>query len=335
VAGYLLGGGLSWYARSKGLAANDIVAVELVTADGELIRASAHEHQELFWALRGGGGNFGVVTGFQLRLHEITDVYAGLFLWGIENLDPVLRHWVAWGAGAPDEVTTSLRVMRFPPLPELPPFLRGRQVVVVDGAVLAEDEWGAELVAGFRTLAPEMDTWGRMPAAALSRLHMDPEGPTPSVGSGTLLCDLDEAGIRAFVDAVGPGAETSLLMAELRQLGGAVSRPVPGGGVVNRIDAAYVAFFVAVAATRELAVAGRVDAERARGALAPWETGRNFLNLAERPVDPRTAYGHDAWVRLTRMREQVDPAGMFLANHAVPVPGTATEPRRARAEGSH
>jgi FAD/FMN-containing dehydrogenase len=318
VAGYLLGGGLSWYARSRGLAANDIVAIELVTADGEIVRAGVHEHHELFWALRGGGGNFGVVTGFELRLHPITDVYAGLFLWDIEHLDPVLRHWVAWGAEAPDEVTTSLRVMRFPPLPELPPFLRGRRVVVVDGVALGDDAHGEELVAGFRTLAPEMDTWGRTPASALTRLHMDPEGPTPSVGSGTLLCDLDEGGIRAFVDAVGPSARTSLLMAELRQLGGAVNRPVRDGGVVNRIDAAYVAFFVAVAATPELAVAGRVDAERARRALATWETGRSFLNFAERPVDPRTAYGHDAWVRLTRLRDRLDPQGVFLANHAVP-----------------
>ncbi len=319
VAGYLLGGGLGWYARSKGLAVNDVLAVELVTADGELRRASADEHQELFWALRGGGGNFGVVTGFELRLHPITDAYAGAFLWDIAHLEPVLRRWVAWCGEAPDEVTTSLRAMRFPPLPELPPFLRGRAVVVLDGVVLGDDERGAELVACFRDLEPEMDTWGRMPAAGLSRLHMDPEGPTPSVGSGTLLCDLDEDGIAAFVEAVGPGADTALLLAELRQLGGAVGRPVAGGGVVNRIDAAYVGLFIAVAATREMAVAGRVDAERARRSLARWETGQTFLNLVERPVDPQTAYGHDAWVRLGDLRRRLDPTGVFLAGHEVPV----------------
>ncbi len=319
VAGYLLGGGLSWYARSKGLAVNDIVAIELVTADGALVRASAREDPELFWALRGGGGNLGVVTAFELRLHPVTDAYAGMFLWDISHLEKVLRRWVTWAADSPDEVTTSLRAMRLPPLPDLPPFLRGRAVVVLDGVALADEDRGAALMAGFRDLHPEVDTWGRVPAAALTRLHLDPEGPTPSVGSGTLLCDLDEAGIAAFVDAVGPASETSLLAAELRQLGGAVGRPVPGGGVVSRLDAAYVGFFVAVAATPELAVAGRADAERARRALTPWETGQNFLNLVERPVDPRTGYGHDAWVRLVEVRRRVDPAGVFLAGHEVPV----------------
>ncbi len=322
VAGYLLGGGLSWYARSLGLAANDVLAVELVTPDGEHVRASEHEHEELFWALRGGGGNFGVVTGFELRLHPIADVYAGSFLWDIAHLEPVLRQWVAWAAQAPDEVTTSLRVMRFPPLPELPPVLRGREVVVLDGAVLADDARGAELVAGFRWLEPEMDTWGRMPAAALSRLHLDPEGPTPSVGCGALIGELDEAGITAFLGAVGPQARTGLLAAELRQLGGALSRPVPGGGVVGCLEAAYVAFFVAVAPTPELARAGRADAEGARLALGPWDTGRSFLNLTERPVDPRTAYGDDAWVRLTRLRDRLDPEGILLANHAIPGSGS-------------
>ncbi len=319
VAGYLLGGGLSWYARSKGLAVNDVIAVELVTADGELVRADAHQHEELFWALRGGGGNFGVVTGFEVRLHPITDAYAGAFLWDIAHLEPVLRRWVAWSAEAPEQVTTSLRAMRLPALEELPPFLRGRAVVVLDGVVLGDDALGEELVAGFRDLEPEMDTWARTPAAGLTRLHMDPEGPTPSVGSGTLLCDLDEEGIAAFVEAVGPRSDTSLLVAELRQLGGALGRPVPGGGVVSRVDAAYVGLFIAVAATRELAVAGLVDAERARRALARWETGQTFLNLVERPVDPQTAYGHDAWLRLQDLRRRIDPAGVFLAGHEVPV----------------
>ncbi|MEZ5157295.1 MAG: FAD-binding oxidoreductase [Candidatus Nanopelagicales bacterium] len=318
VAGYLLGGGLSWYARAKGLATNDVVAVELVTADGSLIRASADEHEELFWALRGGGGNFGVITSIELKLHRIPDVYAGLMLWDIQHLEPVLRHWVKWAQEAPDEVTTSLRALRFPPLPDLPPFLQGRHLVVVDGAFIGDDDAGASLLAGFRELTPEMDTWTRTPAEGLTALHMDPPGPTPSVGVGTLLFDLDEAGIQAFIDAVGPAAQTSLLAAELRQLGGAASRPVPGGGVVNRIDAAYAGFFVAVAATPEMAEAGRADGERARSALAAWETGRTFLNLMDEAVDVQTAYGHDALVRLSQLREQVDPDGVMLANHAVP-----------------
>ena len=319
VAGYLLGGGLSWYARSLGLASNDVVAVELVTPTGEVVRADALQNADLFWALRGGGGNFGVVTALEIRLHPIADVYAGVFLWDIAHLEAVLRRWVAWTQTAPDAVTTSLRAMRFPPLPELPPFLRGRSVVVLDGAVLGDDEYARTLLAGFRQLSPELDTFARIPAADLTRLHMDPEQPTPSVGRGTLLCDLDEAGVAAFLAAVGPQASTSLFMAELRQLGGAVGRPQPGGGVLNRIDAAYVAFFIGMAPSPELAVAGQRDADRARELLAGWETGQSFLNLSETAVDPRTAYGSDAWVRLRELRSRVDPEGVLLANHAVPI----------------
>lgn len=319
VAGYVLGGGLSWYSRSLGLASNDVVAVELVTPGGDIVRADAFQHEDLFWAVRGGGGNVGVVTSLEIGLHPIADAYAGMLLWDIERLEAVLSRWVAWTQTAPDAVTTALRAMRFPPLPELPPFLRGRSVVILDGAVLGDDEYARTLLADFRHLSPELDTFARTPAADLTRLHMDPEQPTPSVGRGTLLCDLDAAGVRAFVDAVGEGAQTSLFMAELRQLGGAIGRPNAGGGVLNRIDAAYVAFFVGIAATPEMAALGRADVDRARASLAGWETGQTFLNLSETAVDPRSAYGSDAWVRLRELRRRIDPHGVMLANHSIPL----------------
>ncbi|WP_228488961.1 FAD-binding oxidoreductase [Raineyella fluvialis] len=179
VCGFSLGGGLGWYARKLGLACNALTAVELVTAGGDLVRADAHHHADLFWGVRGGGGNFGVVTALEFRLFPIADAYAGMLLWDLARAEPVLRRWAAWSAAAPDEVTTSLRFLRFPPLPDLPDFLRGRRLVVIDGAVLGDDAYGADIIAPLRELGPEMDTFGRTPAAALSRLHMDPEGPTP------------------------------------------------------------------------------------------------------------------------------------------------------------
>ncbi len=318
VAGYSLGGGLGWYARKHGLACNSITAVEMVTAEGALLRADADHHRDLFWAVRGGGGSFGVVTALELELFPIADAYAGMMLWDVSMAEPVLREWAAWSATAPDEVTTSYRVMRFPPMPELPDFLRGRSLVVVDGAALGDDDFGAAQFAGLRALEPEMDTFARVPAPSLARLHMDPEGPTPSVGGSALLGELDEATIRSFLDAVGPDATTSLLVAELRQLGGALGRPHPGGGALSHVEAAYVAFFVAIAATPEMGAQGTTDTDRVLAALAPHSTGGSFLNLAERAVDPRTGYTSAAWERLRSIRTEADPTGVLLANQPVP-----------------
>ncbi|HEY0643286.1 MAG TPA: FAD-binding oxidoreductase, partial [Nocardioides sp.] len=121
VVGYCLGGGIGWYARKHGFAADSVVAVELVTPNGELLRVDAEHHADLFWALRGGGGNFGVVTALEILLLPYADAYAGMLLWDRTAAPEVLRAWAAWTKDAPEEVTTSFRVMSFPPMPELPP----------------------------------------------------------------------------------------------------------------------------------------------------------------------------------------------------------------------
>ena len=318
VTGYTLGGGIGWYCRSLGLASESVTAVELVTADGRLVRATEAEEPDLLWALRGGGGSFGVVTALEFRLHPIADAYAGMLLWDIEHAEPVLRRWVQWCADAPDEATTSYRVLRFPPLPELPDFLRGRDVVVVDGAVIGDDEFGAAQVAGLRELEPEVDTFARVPAASLGRLHMDPEGPTPSVGGSTLLRALGDAAITDFLRVAGPDAESTLLVSELRQLGGALSRRGPGSGALGALDGEFLAFFVGIAPTAQVAAVGEADTDRALAALAPHGAGGTFLNLAERPVDPSASFEPDAWVRLRAVRTRVDPDCVLVANHDVP-----------------
>jgi FAD/FMN-containing dehydrogenase len=321
VAGYTLGGGIGWYARSLGLAATSLLEAEVVTADGRLRRVGAGstdpEDVDLFWALRGGGGNFGLVTSLEIRLFPIADAYAGMLLWDRQHAEAVTREWAQWSAGAPDEVTSSLRVMSFPPMPELPEFLRGRQLVVVDGAVLADDATARQLLAPLRALSPEMDTFARVPAATLSRLHMDPEGPTPAVSGSLLLGGLPEDAVEAFLAEVGHGSVSSLLFAELRQLGGALGRPADGAGALARIDAAYAGFFVAIAATPEMAAQGLVDARRLEEALRPWSSGRTYLNFAETRVDAESAFEPDTFARLAAVRAAVDPDGVFVANHRI------------------
>jgi len=314
-AGYLLGGGLSWYARHHGLACNHVVAAELVLADGSLVRADADHNPDLFWALRGGGGNFGVVTALEIRLLPYVDAYAGLLAWDGSRASEVCRAWAEWTHGLAEEVTTSLRLLSVPPLPELPEFIRGRQLVAVDGAVLASDAEAIRLLEPLRALGPEIDTFARIPAPALSRIHLDPEGPTPAVSDHVLLDDFDAAAVDALVGSAGSESGTTLLSAEIRHAGGALARPAVGGGALANLPGAYVGFFIAVAATPEVGAQGREDAARVVAALRPWASGHRFSNFAEEAVDPATLFAPDVLARLRAIRAEVDPHGIFVANH--------------------
>ncbi|MBM7505252.1 FAD-binding oxidoreductase [Agromyces aurantiacus] len=315
VAGYVLGGGLSFYGREHGLASSHLRAVELVTADGTLVRATADEHADLFWAVKGGGGNFGVVVAMEIALLPIADVVAGMLLWDLSRAEEVTRTWAEWTAELPESVTTSLRYMRFPPLPELPPFLSGRSLVVIDGAVLEDDDRAAELLAPLRALAPEMDTFSRIPAAGLLAVHMDPPAPVPSVSDHAILRELPPAAIGALLAVAGPGVETPLMFAELRHLGGALARPQDAA--LDRLDGEYALYAIAVAPTPEIAAIGTAATSEVVAALRPWSTTRTYLNFVDRSVDVATGFDAAAWDRLGEIRRSVDPAGVWVAAHPV------------------
>jgi FAD/FMN-containing dehydrogenase len=190
VAGYTLGGGVGWYARKLGLAANSVTAIELVTADGRLRRADREHNPELFWALRG-GGNFGVVTAVEFQLYDIPEVYAGTMFFPWERSAEVLRTWLGWTRTAPEEVTSVGRILQFPPLPEIPEPLRGQSFVVLELVFASDKAAGDELTEPLRALRPVMDTIGMVPPAGIAELHMDPRDPMPYVGHGQLLGTLD------------------------------------------------------------------------------------------------------------------------------------------------
>jgi hypothetical protein len=326
VAGYSLGGGIGWYARKLGLATNRLTAVEVVTADGRLVRADAEQHAELFWAVRGGGGSFGVVTALEFELFAIPTAYAGMMIFDASRVREVLTCWSGWAVDAPDEVTTSFRVMHLPPLPELPPFLFGRSVVIIDGAVLAEDERAAEIIAPLRALGPEVDTFGRVPAAALTRLHMDPEDGMPVASDSLMLASLPAEAVEVVAGAaLQPGS--ALMMIELRQLGGALGRPAPGGGAVDRFHGQFLAFTGGLAIDPAVGLAVQAEALALTGELSPWASGSAYLNFVEAGTDVSSAYADGAWDRLRAIRSVVDPGGLFLANHPVPRLGEDPETR--------
>ncbi|WP_217913984.1 FAD-binding oxidoreductase [Miltoncostaea marina] len=315
VAGYCLGGGIGWLARRHGLAANALTAVELVTADGRLVRADADNEPDLFWALRGGGGNFGIVTTLEMRLFPLDEVVAGWLIWPWEESHRVLTAWAAWAETVPDAVTSCGRLLQLPPIPQIPEPLRGRNLVVVEVAAIAAEVDAEALLAPLRALGPEIDTVAAMPPTGLVRLHQDPEGPTPGVGDGALLDALPAEAIDALLRDAGPGSGSPLLSVELRHLGGALGRPHPDGGALSSIDAGFALFAIGLPMDAEMGAAVAAGAEKLIAALAPWGHGRAYLNFAERRKGSETAFDADAHARLLAVRERFDPGRLMHANH--------------------
>ncbi|BBZ21841.1 FAD-binding oxidoreductase [Mycolicibacter hiberniae] len=313
--GFLLGGGISFYGRAYGLGSSTVREIEVVTADGALRRVSATEEPDLFWAIRGGGGSFGVVVTVEIDLLPLPDVVAGMLLWDLDAAPRVLPAWAQWTLTAPESATTSLRLMRFPPAPELPDAVRGRRLVVIDGAVLGSDNQAAEILAPLRELRPELDTFARIPSHALTAVHMDPPGPTPIVADHALLGELPAAAVAALLSAAGPDADTSLMFAELRHLGGALGRDIDAA--LPRVDAGYALFAAATADTPDLAARALNDTADVVAALAPWSTGTSLGNFDDRPGDASTAFCAAAWSRLQRVRERYDPQQVWVAVHEV------------------
>lgn len=315
VAGYVLGGGLSFYARRHGLACNSVRAFEVVIADGSVVRASADEHPDLFWALRGGGSGFGAVVAVELDLLPYAEVYAGMLLWDLSRGAEVLRTWVEWTSRAPESATTSLRFLRFPPIPELPPFLRGRSLVVIDGAILESDETAAELLAPLRALGPEVDTFGRMPAAGLLEVHLDPPTPMPGVSDHAMLTDLPAEAVDALLAGAGPGIDTPLMVAELRHAGGALDASTDAA--LSRLRGQYALFALSAVPAPELLPLGEQVTKAVVDAMRPWAAATDFPNFTERHVPAYTLYDAATCGRLAATRDRYDPTRLWLAAHAV------------------
>ncbi len=319
VVGYTLGGGLSWLSRRHGLAANSVVAAEVVTADGRLLRVDEETEPELFWALRGGGGSFAAVTALEFRLYPIAEVYAGMLLWPWERAREVLGAWHELTRVAPDELMSVGRLLQVPPLPEIPEFLRGGQFVVVEVAHLGDPAEGDRLLAGLRALGPALDTLATIPAPQLQELHMDPPGPIPGDADGFLVDALDREALDAVVAAAGPGSGSPLVSVELRHLGGALARPSAAHGALPALDGEFALFAVGVPMGPGALEAIRAQFGRLRDALDPWHGGRAFLNFAEQELDTGRAFGADAYARLQAAKRAYDPADLFRANHRIRV----------------
>jgi FAD/FMN-containing dehydrogenase len=314
VVGYTLGGGFSWMIRKYGLACNSVVAVEAVTADGRLIRASRASESDLFWAVRGGGGSFCAVTAIELSLVPVPEIYAGCLFWPIERAIEILNAWRAWIETVPDECHSIGRMLQLPDVDFLPEHLRARSFVLVEPAFVGTEADGAALVQPLRDLGPELDTVAMMPTSDLSLVHMDPDFPLPYAGDGILLTDFPEAAIVAVVEAF---VGSPLLHVEVRHLGGAAALGSPDHGALNRVEHPFITFTFGLAADPEMKAAVEQHVELLLGTLGPWDSGMRYLNFAESALDARKIFPAESYDRLRQIKATYDPADTFQANHPV------------------
>jgi FAD/FMN-containing dehydrogenase len=322
VAGLTLGGGIGWLMRRHGATVDNLLAADVVTADGDLLRASESEHPDLFWGLRGGGGNFGIVTSFEYRLHEIgPTVLGGPIYYPLEDGPEVLRHYRDVIADAPDELTTILNLRMAPPLPFIPEELHGRPVVMVAVCYAGDLERGEAVLAPLRSFgSPLVDAVGPRPYVELQRTF-DPSAPHGwhYHWRSWELPPLTDAAIDTLVEqAARITSPRSYII--VFQLGGAVARVGDDETAYGQRDAAHNVNINAVW------LEGDPEADRhvswvheCYAALEPHAGGRAYVNfLADEGADRvRAAYGAANHDRLVALKRHYDPTNVLSGNQNI------------------
>jgi FAD/FMN-containing dehydrogenase len=317
IAGYTLGGGVSFYSRKHGLACNRVIAFDLVNAGGEPIRVDAENEPDLFWALRGGGGSFGIVTAIEFNLLPMREIFAGSLFFPAEEANEVLHGWLEWTRGLPEEMTSTGRFMNFPPIPDIPDPFRGKSFAVVEVIYCGQPADGEGLVSPLRELGNlAMDTLAPQPPVGIAELHMDPPAPVPYWADSLLVGDLPAAAIDSLLEAVGPNSGSQLLVVELRHCGGALARPAQDAGALTSLPGSFLAFGVGVVPVPEAMTPTRAWLGAFKASLAPYDAGR-YLNYSEERFEMTQAFLPDTVDRLRAVKESYDPDDLFHANHPV------------------
>jgi hypothetical protein len=299
VTGYTLGGGLGWLGRRHGFAADSVLRAEVVTADGRVVVASRDRHADLFWALRGGGANFGVVTSLEFRLYPAHQVLAGVAYFDAERAAEVLARYRDWAATAPDALSTAVLLRRMPDSPDVPLPVRGRRVL----AIKAMYAGGAD--AARRWLRP---LWSVAGPVLVDDLRTMPYADAAMGGTAARYLDMFPTMPDAAVDALvaaHAADDSPISTVEVRHWGGAIARPGPDAGPAGHRSAPFSVIVDAV--VPELA-------ER----LRPYGVGGSFLNFLADPRRTATAYTAANYRRLRRVKATYDPDNVFRVNHNIP-----------------
>jgi FAD/FMN-containing dehydrogenase len=319
IAGLTLGGGVGWLARRFGLACDNLLAVDVVTADGRWLTASADEHADLFWGVRGGGGNFGIVTSFEYRLHPVGMVLGGVVLHPRERARDLLRFYREFAAAAPEELASLFFFQFVPPLAFLPLDLRGAPLVGVMFCYSGPPERGAAVVQPLRQFgAPVVEQVAAMPYPAMQRM-LDAGSP-PGVRNywkAGFLTELGDGAVEAVVAHVTHAAQPGPLL-EIFQFDGAVNRVGPHETAFSHRDGTFD--FTAIAKWTDPAETQEQIAwvRALHQALEPFTTGGVYVNYLGDEGDERVraAYGAN-YERLVALKNTYDPTNFFRLNQNV------------------
>ena len=324
VAGFTLGGGIGWLMRKYGLACDNLVGADVVTADGKLVHASPTENSDLLWGLRGGGGNFGIVTQFELELHSVGPmVYAGPIFYSADADEDLLRLFRDWAPGASDDVTAILNLTTAPPLPVIPEAWHGQKVAAFIATSAGPIEEGEGHVGEFRTVAePVADLLGPMPYQVIQTL-IDPLWPKgiQSYFKATNLARLDDELIGRLCELhrTAPGPQCEI---HVHQMGGAIARV--GEGETAFAERSMPFLLNAVTGWHDPAQAD-AHVEWARDVIAAASdasTGRAYVNFLGDSDAARSSYGDETYARLVALKNEYDPTNVFRLNQNIEPSGS-------------
>jgi FAD/FMN-containing dehydrogenase len=316
VTGYTLGGGQSWLSRTFGFAADSVVSADVVTADGVALTATARQHPDLFWALRGGGGNFGVVTSLEFRLYQVPRVYSGMSFYPLERAYDTLAAYREWALDEPAAMNTAVLLIRLPPAPLIPEPLRGRRVLAIRAFHHGDD--GDRVLAPLLAAAgpPLLDAFGMRPFVAASDATNGPDAPPMANRQEIeLFRALPDDALDAIVEA--GSADSPLAFVDVRHWGGAMAGPGPDAGPAGHRDVPFSVMAVAPYPSPDRTAADAA-LDRLTGRLRPYATGGSFLTLLTDHTKTRTAFTAGNYARLAAVKRAWDPANVFHLGHNIP-----------------
>ncbi len=320
VTGYTLGGGIGPISRTFGFTADYVAEIEVVTPADGILTVSETAHPDLFWALRGGKGGLGIVTSITIDLLPIGDVYGGGLYFAADSAREVVAAFGTWCTALPETVTTSVALLRLPPVAELPEPIRGRFVAHLRFAALEEPAAAERMLAPMRAIVtPLLDTIGVLPFARIGEIHSDPVQPTPATEGGVTLASFGPDAVAALFTAAGPDVDVPLAAVEVRALGGALAREARVPNAVGGRDAAFLLHVVSAPIPELLDTVLRETVGAVLAALDPWRAPTLLINFIGRSNAPGA--GAQSWTseqnaRLDAVRAAADPSGLFpIAGH--------------------